>query len=197
MHRSLPLLVLVTLVLLPASLIFSQTAKQRTSSEPESGAEGLTGNLVKVEGKIQCAKPDKAYSIEVPDRPGHALRISERKCTWSEPLYILNAHTTDGMAVHFTEEMEGELHMHGFGVDSLNDGEKLTMRTMGEVLGEKGPATTKGRWSYMRGTGKYKGIKGGGTYQGKMDADGGLTLQLEGAYVPAEMAAEKKNGGTK
>ena len=178
------------LLLFFASMALAQATKE-INPEPKSGAEGLTGNMVSVEGDVHCAKPDKEYAIEVPDRPGHALIISERKCTWSEPLKILNAHTKDGVAIHFTEKMEGELHMHGFEVDTLDDGEKLTFRSMGEVLGEKGPATTKGRWSYMRGTGKYKGIKGGGTYEGKMDADGGLTLKLEGVYVPAEMAAEK------
>jgi hypothetical protein len=57
------------------------------------------------------------------------------------------------------------------------------------VLGEKGPADVKGRWSLMRGTGKLKGAKGGGTYEGKLDADGVLTLALEGVYEPAAMAA--------
>jgi hypothetical protein len=190
-------LILSIFISISSSLVFAQAKKEPTNPEPKSGAEGLTGNLVKIEGKIQCSKPDKQYSIDVSDRPGHSLMISERKCSWSEPFKILNAHTKDGVTTHFTEKMEGELHMHGFEVDTLDDGEKLTFRTMGEVLGEKGPATTKGRWSYMRGTGKYKGIKGGGTYEGKMDADGGLTLEFEGAYVPAEMAAEKKNGGAK
>jgi hypothetical protein len=44
----------------------------------------------------------------------------------------------------------------------------------------------------MRGTGKFKGIKGGGTYQGKLEADGGLTLNLEGDYLPTEMVGGKK-----
>lgn len=190
-------LTLTTLVALTSSFLLAQAKNENKNPEPKSGAEGLTGNLVQIQGKVQCSKPEKHYSIDVPDRPGHTLMISERKCSWSEPFKILNARTKEATTVHFTEKMEGALHMHGFEVDTLDDGEKLTFRTMGEVLGEKGPATAKGRWSYMRGTGKYRGIKGGGTYEGKMDADGGLTLEFEGAYVPAEMAAEKKNGGAK
>jgi hypothetical protein len=77
-------------------------------------------------------------------------------------------------------------------VDTLDNGEKLTWQSMGRVLAEKGPATTNGRWSLMRGTGKFKGIKGGGTYEGKLDADDVLMLDLEGVYDPSEIVGEKK-----
>jgi len=63
---------------------------------------------------------------------------------------------------------------------------------MGQVLGIKGPATSKGRWSLMRGTGKFKGVKGGGTYEGKLDADDVLTLEFEGVYDPSELVGAKK-----
>jgi hypothetical protein len=166
---------------------------QEKPKEKELKTEaGSAGKLVNVEGSVHCDKPDPAYAIEVPDRPGHTLMLAHRKCTWTEPLAILDAKTKDGAAVNFTEKMEGTLHMHGFEVDTLDDGERITMRTMGQVLAEKGPAGTKGRWSFMRGTGKYKGIKGGGTYEGKLEADGGLTLNLEGGYLPAEMAGARK-----
>ena len=88
--------------------------------------------------------------------------------------------------------MEGTLHAHGFEVDTFDNGEKVTMQTMGQVLAEKGPATAKGRWSLMRGTGKFKGIKGGGSYGGKLEADDVLTLEFEGVYDPSEMVGEKK-----
>ncbi len=43
-----------------------------------------------------------------------------------------------------------------------------------------------------RGTDKFRGIKGGGTYEGKLEADDALTLDLEGVYDPTEMVGEKK-----
>jgi hypothetical protein len=181
---------LLVLVSISISVVAQEKEKQK-EKEPKGEAESA-GKLVKVEGSVHCDKPDPAYAIEVPDRSGHALMLTHRRCTWTQPLAILDAKTKDGVAVNFTEKMEGTLHMHGFEVDTLDDGEKLTMRTMGQVLTEKGPAGTKGRWSFMRGTGKFKGIKGGGTYEGKLEADNGLTLDLEGAYLPAEMAGTKK-----
>jgi hypothetical protein len=44
----------------------------------------------------------------------------------------------------------------------------------------------------MRGTGKFKGIKGGGTFEGKLEADDSWALELDGVYAPAEMAGAKK-----
>jgi hypothetical protein len=44
----------------------------------------------------------------------------------------------------------------------------------------------------MRGTGRFKGIKGGGSYEGKLAADGVLVLELEGVYDPSDMVGEKK-----
>lgn len=160
--------------------------------EPGKAKTGGSDNLVKVEGTVHCDKPELAYSIDVPDRSGHALMIAQRKCTWTKPLVVLDAKTKVGVAVNFIEKMEGTLHMHGYEVDTLDDGEKLTMRNMTQILSEKGPASFRGNWSFMRGTGKFKGIKGGGTYEGKLEEDAGLTLDLEGSYVPEEMAAGKK-----
>ena len=164
--------------------------------ESKKGEANGGGNFVKVEGKVRCDRPDPVYSIEVPDRPGHALSLAQRKCNWTEPLVIMGGKTgaksKDGVAVSFTEKMEGVLHVHGFETDTLDNGEKLTWQSMGQVLAEKGPANTKGRWSLMRGTGKFKGIKGGGTYEGKLDADDVLVLNLEGVYDPSDMVGDKK-----
>jgi hypothetical protein len=44
----------------------------------------------------------------------------------------------------------------------------------------------------MRGTGKFKGIKGGGSYEGRLEAGDVLTLEFEGVYDPSEMVGEKK-----
>ena len=43
--------------------------------------------------------------------------------------------------------------------------------------------TSKGTWSYTGGTGKLKGIKGKGTYDGKGSSDGTATYQIEGDYT--------------
>jgi hypothetical protein len=185
--RGIRLCCLVLLLIACSIPLVAQEEKER-----EEKGETFTGNVVKIEGAIHCQKPDPAYAIEVPDRPGHALTLTHRKCTWTEPWAIAGAKTKTGVAVNFSEKMEGVLHVHGFEVDTLDTGDQVTMRTMGQVSAEKTPADARGRWSFMRGTGKFKGIKGGGTYEGKLESDQSLTLKLEGVYVPAEMAAGRK-----
>ena len=180
-----------SILLLILSVSISLAAQVQKDEEEEKG-EKFTGNTVKVDGALHCQKASPADSITVPDRPGHALMIYKRQCTWTKPLVIAGAKTQSGIVVDFAEKMEGRLHIHGFETDSLDDGEKLTMKTMGQVIGEKGPADYKGRWSLMKGTGKFKGIRGGGEYYGKLDANDELNLTLEGEYLPESMIGEKK-----
>lgn len=193
-HARLP--ILLVFVIAFSILLAAQESAQEKDKDKEKkvGGKNTTpaSKLVKVKGSVRCDKPDPAYAIEVPDRPGHALRLAKRKCTWTEPMVVLGAKSVDGVAIEFPEQMEGTLHTHGFEVDTFDNGEKLTMQSMGHVQGEKGPAESKGRWSLMRGTGKFKGIKGGGSYEGKLAADDVLTLEFEGVYDPSEMVGEKK-----
>ena len=179
--------------LLAVAISVSLAAQQDKGQEEEEKGEVFSGNVVKVEGVLHCQKAVPAHSIEVPDRPGHALMISQRQCTWTKPLAVAGGKTKTGVAVDFAEKMEGRLHVHGFETDTLDNGEKLTMKTMGQVIGEKGPADYKGRWSLMKGTGKYRGIRGGGTYLGKIDANDEMNLTLEGVYLPDSMSGAQKD----
>ena len=79
--------------------LFIPLAAQEREKEPGKGKAGGNDNMIKVEGTLQCDKPDPAYAIEVPDRPGHALTISQRKCTWTKPLVVAGAKTKDGAPV--------------------------------------------------------------------------------------------------
>ena len=180
------------LIAFSISLFAQETAHEKEKQKEESKKSANAPELVKIKGSMRCDKPDPNYKIDVPDRSGHSLIIEHRKCVWSDPLVILGAKTKEGVWDAFIERMEGSLHPHSYEVDTLDDGEKITFQTMGGVESDKNPTTTKGRFSFTRGTGKFKGIKGGGTYEGKVDADGAMTLELEGVYEPAEMAGGKK-----
>lgn len=178
--------------LLLGALCSLANSQDRDKNDKAKGKEKAAGTYVKVEGKVRCGKPETTHAIEVPDRPGHALVIAKRQCSWTEPMEIMGAKMKDGELVSFAEKMEGVLHTNGFEVDTLDDGEKLTMHPNGQIQGEKGPASAKGRWNFMRGTGKYKGIKGAGSYEGNLGADDVLTLEFEGVYDPSEMVGQKK-----
>ncbi|MFZ0798032.1 MAG: hypothetical protein WCA13_11695 [Terriglobales bacterium] len=88
-----PLICLFFLLLVAFSTLTTaedkEEDKEKDDREKESKKENP--NFAKVEGKVRCDKPESAYSIEVLDRPGHALTIAKRKCTWTEPILILGA----------------------------------------------------------------------------------------------------------
>lgn len=190
--RSLIQLCVLLLSLIASSLAAPQADKEKKEVEKGEPKAADARNLINVTGVVRCDKPEPAYSLEVPDRPGHALRLAKRKCTWTEPMVVKGAKSKDGIAIEFPEQMEGTLHTHGFEVDTYDNGDKVTWKSMGTIDGVKGPAAAKGRWSLMSGTGKMNGIKGGGSYDGKLDANDVLTLEFEGVYDPSDMQAEKK-----
>ena len=41
----------------------------------------------------------------------------------------------------------------------------------------------EGTWKYVGGTGKFKTLKGTGTYKGKAEKDGSITFDVEGEYT--------------
>ena len=191
--RPCPQFHLFFLILFTLSILAVAQDKDAKDKEADKkGSKKAASDYIKVGGKVRCDKPETAHFIEVPDRPGHAVMIEKRKCTWTEPMKLEGSKMKDGVAVGFAEKMEGTLHTHGFEVNKLDSGEELTMHTNGEIAGEKGPAAYKGRWNFMRGTGKFKGIKGGGNYEGKLDADDVLTFEFEGVYDPSDMVGQKK-----
>jgi hypothetical protein len=91
---------------------FSIPLAARQDKGKDEKGETFTGNLVKVEGAIHCQKADPGYAIGVPDRSGHALTISQRRCTWTKPLVVAGARTKKGLAVDLAESMEGEVQRH-------------------------------------------------------------------------------------
>jgi hypothetical protein len=170
--------------------LLAQTSGDKDKKE-ENG-QAYSGKTVQVAGTVRCEKADPGYAIDVPDRAGHALTLAHRKCLWIEPWTIAGTKPKDAVEVSFAEQMEGIFHYHGYEIDTLDTGDHITFRMMGQIPAEKAPVDGKGRWSFMRGTGKFKGIQGGGTYEEKLAADESLTLKFEGVYVPAEMAAGQK-----
>lgn len=187
-------LLVVLFLTFSISLTAQESAKEKEKEKEKAAGkkDAAKSNFVDIKGELRCDKPSPSYSLDVPDREGHSLIIEKRSCSWTEPMVILGAKTKDGVWVTFMERMEGRLHPHSFETDTLEGGEKITMQTTGQVAADKGPSTTKGRFNFMRGTGKFKGIKGGGTFEGNVDADDVLTLKLEGVYDPAAMAGGNK-----
>ena len=144
----------------------------------------------KATGTVSCAKPNPGYSIPVADQAGHALTVGKSACTWTKPMEIAGLKTKEGADVVYGDAMGTEVHTWGYHVSNMSNGDKMFVKFQGkDIMTKDGkPATTEGTWSYTGGTGKLKGIKGGGTYKGKADAAGNMAVEVEGMHeMPAAM----------
>ena len=143
----------------------------------------------KISGKQTCAKPDPMQSIEVGDKPGHSLMIQKAACKWDTALEIEGTKSTESVDVASSEVWGTTATQHGYNMGTMDNGDKFSVRYMGTMkVAKDGTAAFDGKWTFLSGTGKLKGIKGGGTYKGTGLADGSGTVDVEGDYTIATAA---------
>ncbi len=138
----------------------------------------------KISGTTQCGKPDASHTIEIGDRPNHAFSINKSNCTWTKPLELAGTQNKENVVVGFDEINGNKFRGHGYVVDTMENGDKAYVRFEGSATSKDGVVqSAEGKWRYVGGTGKLKGLKGQGTYKGKGSADGGITYEVEGEYT--------------
>jgi hypothetical protein len=141
------------------------------------------GAQTKISGTLQCSKPDQQHAIEVGDRPNHSFAISQTKCTWIKPLEIAGIQTKEDVYTGFNEVSGNRARGQLYGVVTMTNGDKYYVRGQGSTTMKDGaPESAEGTWSFVRGTGKLKGLKGKGTYKDKYAPDGTATYEVEGEY---------------
>jgi hypothetical protein len=138
----------------------------------------------KISGKASCAKPETSYSVDVPDRPGHTLMLQKSTCKWTAPMEIEGAHSQEGTDAFSTDAMGTTITERGYHTSTMDSGDKFTVRYQGTITASKdGSAVIDGKWTFLSGTGKLKGIKGSGTYKGTGASDGSGNIDVEGEYA--------------
>jgi hypothetical protein len=151
----------------------------------------------KVSGKAHCAKADPDYAVEVADKPGHVLTARKASCTWADGSMQIAGLTAKTGTDAATGEVNGAtLRDSGYHTATMDNGDKMTVRFGGTMaLAKDNTGSFDGKWTFVSGTGKLKGIKGSGTYKGTVAADGSAEVNVEGDYTlapPPPPAAKKK-----
>lgn len=137
----------------------------------------------KITGKALCSKPETNYSIDVGDSTGHTLMLQKATCKWTMPIEIEGMHSQDGIDVTSADSMGSTISERGYHVATMDSGDKFFVRYQGTIKANKeGTAAFEGKWTFVNGTGRLKGIKGGGTYKGTGSADGSGNIEVEGEY---------------
>jgi hypothetical protein len=138
----------------------------------------------KLTGKVHCAKADPEYAIEVGDKPGHVLTLRKSACTWTEGMQIAGMSAKSAADVTTSEVNGTTARDNGFHTATLENGDKYTVRFNGSAaMGKDNSGAVDGKWTFVSGTGKLKGIKGGGTYKGTANPDGTGDVTVEGDYT--------------
>jgi hypothetical protein len=149
-------------------------------------AVATAGAQTKVSGTAQCGKPDPRLVIPVTDRPDHSLGVEQAKCTWTKPMEIEGAKSTEGVSTATSDISGDTFRSHGFHIATMDSGDKFFAWYLssgeskdGALLGQKGT------WGFTGGSGKLKGIKGKGTFTCTATGDG-FTCEVEGEFQLAK-----------
>jgi len=146
-------------------------------------ALGVTTSLaqekIKISGK-RYGVTTKTEVIKVDDTKGHILILSESKVVdVATGAQLFNSA--------FGDYVKGNGPHWGYSKAVMPDGDVTFGKFEGKVtttLSPEGkPVTTmEGTWSFIKGTGKYENVHGGGTWKGKIIGPGIFTYDWEGEY---------------
>jgi hypothetical protein len=119
----------------------------------------------KTAGSNLCSKPDPAHMLPAGDRPDHMFGVDTMKCTWPKPFEIGTDKAKESVATESMEMSGNKARAHGVHVVTMESGDKVFVNFQGVTTFKDGkPVGGKGTWSIGGGTGKYKALKGKGTY---------------------------------
>ena len=92
------------------------------------GLATLLSAQTKINGTVQCGKPDEQHMLEVGDRPGHSLMISKGKCAWTKPMEIAGTQTKEDVGTNFDETHGNNDKNNEWGPDTHYGDSILTTR---------------------------------------------------------------------
>ncbi len=151
---------------------------------------GLAAAQTKISGTGKCEKPDAQHALEVGDKPGHMMVLVKQTCTWTTPIEMEGVKGKSYTGVMAIDASGPKSQDRGYVVVTMENGDKAFVRIVSgaSMLDKDGnPVSGEGTWTYTGGTGKFKGLKGKGTYKVKGNED-----MIEGEYTLAPTTAAKK-----
>ena len=132
----------------------------------------------KVGGTVLCGKPDPQHTIQAGDVPDHALGVEQAKCSWPKPSEMAGDKSKESLLTTTTDLTGDTLRVRDVFVNTMESGDKVFGWYQGTATLKEGKVVEglKGTWGYTGGSGKFKGLKGKGTYS---CADEGCALDGE------------------
>jgi hypothetical protein len=136
----------------------------------------------KASGKCTC-KAEPPAPVALTDQPNHSFMIGKQTCTWTG-WEMAGVAAKDGVSTDIAEITGDSSWFRGYHVAKAANGDSWTAKYEGTGKMKDGkPLGGEGTWVFSGGTGKFKGVKGKGTFKGGApSADGTTTYQIDGEY---------------
>jgi hypothetical protein len=153
------------------------------------GLTAIAGAQTKITGKLTCAKP----SVSQTGGDGaQMIMFQKANCTWATPFTIEGSKPGPTVDVSIGDMTGSTARNHGYSTTVMDNGDTTIVRYEGAMQMKKDRSgTLKGTWRYVRGTGKFRGISGSGTYKGEGAADGSASADISGHYSLGKGKAKK------
>ena len=147
----------------------------------------------KVSSTMKCEKPDPSYGVEVQDHPGHVMALQKFACAFPNVPDFGTDKGKNASGVTAADITATRITYSGSFVNNMDSGDKAFTSVKGSTIVKDGkPEGDHGTWVYTGGTGKFKGIKGKGTYKGTVNGDGTSTVEFEGEFELSHQTSAKK-----
>ena len=147
----------------------------------------LAAAQTKISGSFTCGKPEMSQPAPVGDAKDHVIVLQQSKCTWTKPFEMEGVKSKDDNGVGVADVRGNTSQDQGWDVTTMANGDKLFVRDTGTTkMKDNVPELIVGKWNFTGGTGKFKGVKGGGTFKGAGKPDGSVTINVEGEYTIAK-----------
>jgi hypothetical protein len=121
---------------------------------------------------------DKWEQIEVGDEEGHVLAVYNTKSIYFNEI---TGKKSAGFSVNTIDInlKTGQGSVQGYGITTDKDGDKMIRTHKGKPAGK---GHWKGTFTYVKGTGKYEGITGGGTWDSYRLSKTQSYMEVEAEY---------------
>ena len=129
----------------------------------------------KLAATLECSAPTVQGAIEVGDRPGHSMFLTQRQCRWSPPLLIEGIAARESTLSLVTDSRGDGARDRGYHVIVFENGDRLFLHWFTESSG--------GNFALSGGTGRFLGIYGSGVLTARRMPDGKLAARFEGTYT--------------
>ncbi len=143
-----------------------------------------TAEGAKISGSLVCSPPSALHALPVEGQPDHAYSVSQVKCTWTKPWQIGGVAAKDGVGTG-TDVVSGNTSQSsGTYVDTMANGDKAYYKYEFNTITKDGKPEkiSNHKWELIGGTGKMNAVKGKGTCNVTVQADGKINYECQGEY---------------